>query len=96
MKTFGSLVPRTGPRIRVGFPVRLRFGWNDSEEIRASVVDVSERGLCVRWHAPLRLGMEVKAILEGASDEVKVYRVAWVCEAEFSEHGFDIGLELKL
>ena len=39
--------------------------------------------------------MEVKVILESAPDDVKVYRVVWVREAESSEHGFDIGLELK-
>jgi hypothetical protein len=76
--------------------VQLRFGWKYSEEAKASIVNMSERGLCVRWHAPLRLGTEVKAILESTPDDVKVYRVAWVREAESSERGFDIGLELKL
>jgi hypothetical protein len=40
--------------------------------------------------------MEVKAILESTPDEVKVYRVVWVREAESSERGFDICLELEL
>jgi hypothetical protein len=96
MKTSGSQHGRTDTRIRVGLPLRLRFGWNDCEEVKASIVDMSERGLCVRWRAPLRLGMEVKAILESAPDDVKVYRVLWVRKAEPPEHGYDIGLERKL
>jgi len=96
MKSSGFLDRRTGPRIRVGLPLRLRFGWKDSGEVKASTIDMSERGLCVRQHAPLRRGMEVKAILESTPDDVKVYRVVWVREAESSERGFDIGLELKL
>jgi hypothetical protein len=96
MKTSGFLLSRSAPRIRVATPVRLRFGWRYSEEAKASIVDMSERGLCVRWHAPLRLGMEVKAFLESTPDDVKVYRVVWVRESESSERGFDIGLELKL
>ena len=95
MKTSVSSDRRTDPRIRVGLPIRLRFGWEDSEEANASIVSISERGLSVHWHRPLRLGMEVKAILESAPDDTKVYRVVWVREAESSEHGFDIGLELK-
>jgi len=51
--------------------------------------------MCVHWHGPLRLGMEVEVILESASDDVKVYRVVWVRKAESSEHGYHIGLELK-
>jgi hypothetical protein len=69
------------------------MGWKDAEEAKVSIVDMSERGLRVRWRAPLRLGMEVKAF---SPDDVKVYRVMWVREAESSEHGFDIGLELRL
>jgi hypothetical protein len=95
MKVSGFSSTRTGPRIHVGLPVLLRSGWEDSEEAKASIVDISERGLSVHWHGPLRLGMEVKVILESAPDDVKVYRVVWVREAESSEHGFDIGLELK-
>ena len=60
------------------------------------MVDISERGLCVREHAPLRLGMEVKAFLESTPGDVKVYRVVWVREAESSAPRYDIGLELKL
>jgi len=96
MKPSRFSVPRAGPRIHVGSSVRLRFGWKDSEEAKASIVDMSERGLCVRWHAPLRMGMEVKAIFENAQDDAKLYTVVWVRAAESSEHGFDIGLELKL
>jgi hypothetical protein len=96
MNTSGFSHRRSSPRIRVGLALRLRFGWKDSEEVKASIVNMSERGLCVRSRAPLRLGIEVKAILESTPDDVKVYRVLWVREAESSEHGFDIGLELKL
>jgi hypothetical protein len=39
--------------------------------------------------------MEVKAVLESAPDDVKVYRVVWSREAEFFRHGFNAGLELK-
>jgi hypothetical protein len=39
--------------------------------------------------------MEVKAILESALDDVKVYHVVWFHEAEFFEHSFDVGLELE-
>jgi len=95
MKTSEFSNPRSDPRIHVGWPVRLRFGWKDSEEATASIVDISERGMCVHWHGPLRLGMEVEVILESASDDVKVYRVVWVRKAESSEHGYHIGLELK-
>jgi hypothetical protein len=96
MKTSGFLDRRTGPRIRVGLPLRLRFGWKESEEVKASSLDMSERGLCVRQCAPLRGGIEVKAIFESTPDDVKVYRVAWVREAESFERAFDVGLELKL
>jgi hypothetical protein len=96
MKTCGFSDARAGPRIRVRLPLRLRFGWKDSEEVKASSLDMSERGLCVRHGAPLRWGIEVKAILESTPDDVKVYRVVWVREAESSTHGFDIGLELKI
>jgi len=62
MRPFGFSDARAGPRIRVALPMRLRFGWNYSEEAKASIVNMSERGLCVRWRAPLRWGIEVKAI----------------------------------
>jgi hypothetical protein len=39
--------------------------------------------------------MEVKAILESAPDDVKVYQVVWYREAESSDHGFNVGLELR-
>ena len=39
--------------------------------------------------------MEVKATLESAPDDFKVYRVVWYHEAESSDHGFIVGLELK-
>jgi hypothetical protein len=96
MKTFGFSDVRAGPRIRVALPVRLRFGWNNSQEVNASSLDMSERGLCVRQRAPLREGIEVKAIFESTPDDVKVYRVVWVHEAKSFERAFDIGLELKL
>ena len=94
MKTLGSSIPRSERRMRLGLPVRLRFGWGDSEEAKGSIVDISERGMSVQCHGPFRLGMEVKAILESAPDDIKVCRVVWVREAESSEHGYDIGLEL--
>jgi hypothetical protein len=39
--------------------------------------------------------MEVKAILGNAREDLKVYRVVWFRKAASSEHGFDVGLELK-
>ncbi|MBZ5560993.1 MAG: PilZ domain-containing protein [Acidobacteriia bacterium] len=96
MHTSRFSVPRTDPRIRVGLPVRLRFGWKESEETRASIIDVSERGLRVCCHAPLRMGMEVKAIFEDSPDDAKLYTVVWVRDSESPEHAFDIGLELKV
>ncbi len=89
-------VPRTDPRIHVGLPVLLRFGWKESEEMKASIVDVSERGLHVCCNRALRAGMAVKAIFEDAPDEVKQYTVVWVRDA--GPHGvvFHIGLELKV
>ncbi len=96
MHTSRFSVPRTDPRIRVGLPVRLRFGWKESEETRASIIDVSERGLRVCCHAPLRMGMEVKAIFEDSPDDAKLYIVVWVRDSESSAHAFDIGLELKV
>ena len=95
MNSSGFSIPRTEPRIRVRLPVHLRFGWNNCEETRATIVDISERGISVHCKAPLRVGMEVTAILESAPDDVKVYRVVGCHEAESSEHGFDVGLELK-
>ena len=96
MNSSGFSIPRTEPRIRVRLPVRLQFGWKGSEEVRATTIDISERGISVHCQAPLRLGMEVKAILESAPDEVKVYHVVWFREAESSEQGFNAGLELIL
>ena len=87
--------PRTEPRIRVRLPVRLQFGWKGSEEVSATTIDISERGMSVHCQCPVRLGMEVKAILESAPDDVKVYHVVWLTEAESSEHSFDVGLELE-
>ena len=52
--------------------------------------------MSVRCEGPLRLGMEVKAILESAPEDVKVYHVVWFREAESSEQGFNAGLELIL
>ena len=73
-----SAPPRNGPRIHVDLPVRLRFGWKWSEEIGASAVDISSQGMRVRCRAPLRLGLDVEAILAGAPDGPKFYRVVWV------------------
>ena len=95
MNSSGLSIPRTEPRIHVRLPGRLRFGWNHSNETKATIVDISERGMSVRCQGPLRLGMEVKAVLESAPDDVKVYRVVWSHEAEFLRHGFNVGLELK-
>ncbi len=89
-------VPRTDPRIHAGLPVKLRFGWKESEEITASIVDISERGLHVCCNHPLRIKMEVQAIVEGSPDDAKLYTVVWVRDSASSEHAFDIGLELKV
>jgi hypothetical protein len=96
MRTSEPAVPRTEPRIRVGLPLRLRFGWADCEEAKVSTVDMSERGLRVHWHAPLRLGMNVTAIFESKPDDVRLYRVLWVHETKSPTPGFDIGLEIRL
>ena len=96
MNTCGFSDRRIGPRIRVGLPLRLRFGWRDSGDVKASMVDISERGLRVREHAPLRFGTEVKVIPESTPDDAKVYRVVWMRQAESSAPRYDIGLELKL
>jgi c-di-GMP-binding flagellar brake protein YcgR len=95
MNNSGFSIPRTAQRIRVRLPVRLRFGWKHSEETKASTVDISEQGMSVRCRAALRLGMEVEAILDSAREDLKVYRVVWSREAESSDHGFSVGLELK-
>lgn len=65
-------IPRTEPRIHVRLPVRLQFGWEGSEEVRATAIDISERGISVHCQCPVRLDMEVKAFLESAPDDVKV------------------------
>ena len=95
MNGHGFSIPRTEPRTRRGALGRLRFGWKHSDETRATIVDVSERGMSVRCQGPLRLGMEVKAVLESAPDDVKVYHVVWFHESESSKNGFDVGLELE-
>ena len=95
MNSAGFSIPRTEPRIHVRLPGRFRFGWNHSNETKATIVDISERGMSVHCQVPLRLGMEVKAVLESAPADVKVYRVVWSREAEFFDHGFNVGLELK-
>ena len=41
------------------------------------------------------MGMEVKAVLESAPDDVKAYHVVWFHESESSKNGFDVGLELE-
>jgi hypothetical protein len=95
MSNSGFSILRTGPRVRVGVPGRLRFGWKHSFETNATIVDISERGMSVRCQGPLRLGMEVKAILDSAPDDVRIYHVVWFREAEPSEQGFSAGLELE-
>ena len=95
MNSSGFSIPRTEPRIHVRLPGRLRFGWKLSDETKATIVDISERGMSVHCQGPLRLGMEVQAILESAPDDVKVYQVVWYREAESSDHGFNVGLELR-
>jgi len=77
MNSSGFSIPRTEPGIRVGVLGDCEFGWNNSHEKRATIVDISDRGMCVRCQGPLRLGMEVKATLESAPDDFKVYRVVW-------------------
>ena len=95
MNSPGLSILRTEPRVSLSVPGRLRFGWKHSDETRATIVDISERGMSVRCQGPLRLGMEVKAVLESAPDDVKVYHVVWFHEAEFSEQGFTAGLQLE-
>jgi hypothetical protein len=87
--------PRNGPRIYVDLPVTLRFGWKWSEEIVASAVDISSQGMRVRCHSPLRLGLDVEAILAGAPDGAKYYRVVWVRDSASTTHAFDIGFVLN-
>ena len=95
MNKMSFSIARTEPRIHVRLPGRLRFGWKLSDETKATIVDISERGMSVHCQGPLRLGMEVKAVLESAPDDVKLYRVVWSREAEFLRHGFNVGLELR-
>ncbi len=95
MKNPAFSIPRNDPRIYVDLPVRLRFGWKWSEEMDATVVDISDRGLCVRGHAPLRLGLEVAVILAGDEDNAKHYTVLWVRDSVSKPHAVDIGLQLK-
>jgi hypothetical protein len=75
-------------------PVRLQFGWQNSEETTATIVDIFALGISVHCEAPLLLGMEVTAVLEGAPDDLKVYRVVGYCEAESADHGFNVGVAL--
>jgi hypothetical protein len=84
METREFSVPRHDPRIHVGLPVRMRFGWKGTEELVASVMDISERGLCVRCHAPLRLGLEVEVVFEGTPDKANSYHVVWVRDSELT------------
>ena len=88
-------VPRNQPRIHVDLPVRLRFGWKWSEEIGAEAIDISTQGMRVRCHAPLRLGLDVEAVLPGGTDETKYYRVVWVRDSASAPHAFDIGFALN-
>lgn len=95
MSKGGLLLSRQLPRINVDLPARLRFGWNGSEEVAASIVNMSECGFCVRCHSPLRNGLEVEVILLNASDPPKTYRVAWVRETALPPKAFSIGMALK-
>ena len=86
---------RNDPRIHVGLLVGLRFGWKGSEEMRAKVIDISERGMCVRCQTALRLGSEVQIFFDQAPDNPKHYQVIWVRDAESTPHSYDTGLELR-
>jgi len=96
MNSSGFESPRTEPRICVRVPVLLRFGWKNSEETKASTVDMSERGMSVYCRDAFNLGMDVKAIFEKCAEDLKVYRVVWSRNAEPFRHGFNVGLALKL
>ncbi len=87
--------PRHDPRIHVGLRVQLKFGWRGAETIEASVSDISESGLHIRSHAPLRQGMDLQVVFENNTDEAKTYQVVWVRASEFVPNAFEIGLELK-
>lgn len=96
MKEPGSTHPRNDPRIYVGLPVEMKFGWKGCESLSASVVDISEQGLRVRCPSPLRLGLEVEVVFEKDAENAKTYRVVWVRDAQTTPHAFEIGLTLKL
>lgn len=85
---------RHEPRINVNLPATLQFGWKDSEQLGASIMDISTQGLRARCSSPLRNGLEVKVVLASAPDDAKSYRVAWVRDLSSSVHSFDIGFEL--
>ena len=95
MRNPAFAIPRNEPRIRVDLPVRLRFGWKWWEEIGAEAIDISTRGMCVRCHAPLRLGLDVEAVLAGGTEDAKYYRVVWVRDSASTPHAFDIGFALN-
>ena len=95
MNSSGFSISRCDPRTRLGVPGRLRYGWKHSAETKASIVDISKSGMCVHCEAQLGLGMEVKAILGNAREDLKLYRVVWFRKTESSDHGFIVGLELK-
>ena len=95
MRNPAFAIPRNEPRIRVDVPVRLRFGWKWSEEIGAEAIDISNQGMCVRCRAPLRLGLDVEAVLAGRMDDAKYYRVVWVRDSASTPHAFDIGFALN-
>lgn len=88
-------IQRNEPRIHVDLPVRLRFGWKWSEEIGGEALDISAKGMRVRCHAPLRLGLDVEAILSGGPKDAKYYRVVWVRDSASTPNAFDIGCALN-
>jgi hypothetical protein len=95
MRNPAFAIPRNESRIRVDLPVRLRFGWKWSEEIGAEAIDISTGGMRVRCHAPLRLGLDVEAVLAGGTEDTKYYRVIWVRDSASTPHAFDIGFALN-
>jgi hypothetical protein len=95
METARFQNPRSESRMHVGLSVQLRYGLLGLDEAKGSIVDISERGMSVHCHVQFRVGTRVKANLEGASGNVKAYRVVWVRNAETSGQANYIGLQLK-
>ena len=85
---------RQEERINVALPVTLLMGWRGSLEVRASTVDISERGLRVRAIIPFRLGQDLGAIVDEGTGHAKSYRVVWVRQLESGHSRYEAGLEL--